>query len=316
MAIQFVFLSGYPREKNAFEIYPTNDQFIYDICFTINGGALGIADNNEIKVYATSSRNLLNEFKNGHRDRILSIDISMDSTLMVSGGKDSSIVVWDFITGAIIKTLNYHQGIITSVKISSDGRYIASGGSDKKIFLFDINADHLVYESSAHTRDLCAVTFSPDGKITAAAGGDRMISIYNSENGDLITSLTGHKNWVRDISFSQDATKLISCGDDGRVITWNLTDINNIYKSDEKKEAYNWLLSIDNMDDGKTYVTGGVNGIARIVGLYGAYKVRIGVPVTRLLFKPNSGSQAKIAIASGGKGVIMVDARLMDYHSK
>ena len=132
LIVQLFLSASYSREKDAFLTFPTDDAFIYGICFTANGGALGIADHNAIKVYETNSRNLLQEFKNGHKDRILAIDISRDSTLLVSGGKDSTIVLWDLITGKIKKTLKYHQGVITSVKISPIQNIYFQAGQIKK----------------------------------------------------------------------------------------------------------------------------------------------------------------------------------------
>lgn len=311
--VQLILSTSYSREKDVFFTFPTDDAFIYGICFTANGGALGIADQNAIKVYETNSRNLLQEFKNGHNDRILAIDISRDSTLLVSGGKDSTIVLWDLITGKIKKTLKYQQGVITTVKISPDAKYILSGGSDKKICLFDIEADHLVKEFNEHSKDITTVTFSPDGKLIAGSSGDKLITLYNTGNGILVATLAGHTNWVRDISFSRDGTKLISCGDDSRIITWDISDINKI-QSVQVKTGHCWLLSIDNTDDGRTYAVGNVNGKTKIVSTFGEYKARIGVPVTRVLFKPGYGLQVKILMASAGKGVMMANARDLEIN--
>jgi WD40 repeat protein len=316
LIVQFILSTAYSQAKDALVSFPTDDAFIYGICFTSHGEALGIADNKAIKVYATNTRSLLHEFKNGHRDRILSIDISRDSTLLVSGGKDSTIVLWDLITGIIKKTFRCHSGIVTSVKISPDGRYILSGGTDKKICLYDIAADHLVKEFDEHTNDVTRVAFSPDGKLIGGAGGDKIITIYNLKNGNLIATLAGHRSWVRDISFSQNGTKVISCGDDSRIITWDISDINNIHKLNQVKKGHCWLLSLDNIDDGRTYVIGDVNGNAQIVSSFGIYRARIGVPITRILFEPNNGILVKIAVASGGKGVLLADARNLKISQK
>ena len=139
------------------------------------------------------------------------------------------------------------------------------------------------------------------------------ITLYNTGNGILMATLAGHTNWVREISFSKDGTKLISCGDDSRIITWDISDINKIH-SVQVKTGHCWLLSIDNTDDGRTYAVGNVNGKTKIVSTFGVYKARIGVPVTRVLFKPDYGLQVKIVVASAGKGVMMTNARDLEIN--
>jgi len=310
-AFLFIVALGYSQKEKAFTIFKTDSKNIYDICFTNKGSALAIADNNNIKVYSTASKKLLSEFKNGHTGQILTIDISKDNNLLVSGGKDSKIVIWDFINKKILKSLTYQKGIITSVKISPDGKYLASGGTDNKVYLYDIEKNELIHEFADHLEDVTSVEFSPDGKLLATASGDKTIKIYEVKTYKLITSLKGHKNWVRGISFSGDGTKLISCGDDSRIITWNISDVHNIGIQDELKLYYIWILSVDFNQDNKTYVFGGIDGKLRIESPFGTDFGKIGSPINRIKFKPNENIYIITAIATRGKGVMYVDARNM-----
>jgi WD40 repeat protein len=174
---QLLISSAHARDKEGISVFKTDNKIIYDICFSRRGEVIGIADNNEIKVYKTKSMELIREFKQGHRGQVTSITISGDSTLMVSGGKDSTIVIWDFVSGTRLKSLHFQKGLVTSVVISPDGRYLASGGTDDKVFLYDIKNDTIAGEFSNHTDDITSVTFSPDGKLLAAAGGDGIITV-------------------------------------------------------------------------------------------------------------------------------------------
>jgi WD40 repeat protein len=311
LLLMFIISIVYSQEKNSLSGFETDNRIIYDICFTYHGEALGIADNNEIKVYNTKTKELLNEFKNAHRSQILAIDISKDSTLLVSGGKDSTIVIWDFVNNKIIKSLRFQKGIITSLDISPDGHYLVSGGTDNKIYLYDLETNEIIKEFNEHTDDITAVEFSPDGKLFTGAGADKLISIYSVENSKLLTSLPGHRSWVRALSFSQDGTKLITCGDDSRIITWNTSDPNKISMRNEVKVRNSWLLCIDNDQDNKTYAYGDFNGVVKVVGQFGRYRYRIGVPAGKILFKPYEGTNFKVAIATRGRGVLLIEGRNM-----
>lgn len=308
-----VLYTGYSQESYLPVVYKTDNENIYDICFTPKGGILAIADGNTIKAYSTNSQELVSEFKNGHKGQILTIDISKDSTLLVSGGKDSTIVIWDFINRKILKSLTYQKGIITSVKISPDQRYLASGGTDNLVYLYDLGKNEIVNKFEDHTDDITSVKFSPDGTILATASADHKINIYELKNSKLLTSLTGHKSWVREISFSGDSTKLISCGDDSRVITWDVTDINDICIVKNSKATSGWILSIAFNMDSKTYALGGINGKAIIKTQFGDFSTNIHAPINRIIFKPNEGPYLKIAIATRGNGVIFIESKNMKW---
>jgi WD40 repeat protein len=298
-------------KKSVYTSFETDSKIIFGICFTYKGGALGIADNNEIKVYSTEDKKLLNEFKNGHKKQILTIDISNDSTILVSGGRDSTIIIWDFITGKVIKSLSFQKGIVTSVDISSDGRYLISGGTDRKVYLYDIEKDELVNTFPNHSDDICSVKISPDGTMIASASGDGMINLFNIETLEHIASLQGHTNWVRDISFSKDCATLFSCGDDSKIIKWNISNRSRITIKNTTREGFGWLLSVDVHEDSQTFVSGGFDGKVRIATSFGGYSTRVRKPINKVIFKPHEGAYLKVAIATRGKGVVMIDARNM-----
>ncbi|MGV8096147.1 MAG: WD40 repeat domain-containing protein [Mangrovibacterium sp.] len=313
--IAFLFIVSLCHAQKRFSGYPTDHPIIYGLCFTSKGEVIAIADNNTIKVYSTNSRRLINEFKNGHKNQILAIDISKDNTFLVSGGKDSLITLWDFRQNKILRSLSYQKGIITSVQISPDCRYLVSGGTDHKVYLYDLSGERLIHEFNDHAGDITSVIFSPDGKLIASASEDKTVNIYDLQKCELITSLKKHRNWVRDIAFNGDGTKLISCGDDSRRIIWDVTDLHRIRIDENSKSGLDWIMSADFQEDNKTYVLGGMNGKILIHGKFAKYKIRIGKSINNILFIPNSGSSLKVAAATRGRGVVLIDARNMKFIS-
>ena len=142
-----------------------------------------------------------------------------------------------------------------------------------------------------------------------------MINIYDVETRKSLSHLKGNNSWVRDISFNKNDTNLISCGDDSKLIFWNISDIHNIQKYSTVRIGFDWILCIDFHSDNQTYVTGGIDGKARIMTQSSSYTANIGAPVTKVRFKPDEGNHLKIALASSGKGVIMLDASKMKFHA-
>jgi len=74
----------------------------------------------------------------GHTDSVRSVTFSLDGTLLVSGGGDMTVKLWDIQTGGVVKTFHGHTDSIISVSISANCTMIASASNDKTIHLWDI----------------------------------------------------------------------------------------------------------------------------------------------------------------------------------
>jgi WD40 repeat protein len=308
----FIFLSvttsGYGSQKNMPIYLKTGSKSIFDICFTDKGSALAVTDNKSVKLFSTQTGELLKEFTNGHRREILTIDISKDSSMLASGGKDSTVVIWNIKSSEILKSLSFHKAIVTSIQFSPDCRYLVSGDSDGRVMLYDVKLDRVIREFKDQKKDITVVKFSPDGKLIATAGGDRKIFIYEAANMELITVLSGHNDWIRDVSFSSDSKKLISCGDDSKVFQWHLGNMNVIKSTRLSNTLFNWITGVDYNIDNLSYSYCCFDGSVFIDTPFVKYKTRIKGPVNKVLFKPSEGSYLRVAVATMKSGVLIVDA--------
>lgn len=289
--------------------FPTESKTIFGMCFSPKGNVLAVGDDTRIKFFSTATMKLLGTLNDGHDKMIMTIDISRDSSLLVSGGKDSLIMITELSSGRVKQTLKYHQGIITTAKISPDSKFLLSGGTDKKVVLYDLVNHQIKIEYGGFAEDITSVAFGPDSDIFAIAGGDHRIHIYDTQSGKLIVSLSGHTNWVRGIAFSGDNEKLFSCGDDSRLITWNIANRNEIKLKESAKQGLNWLTCLDVNQDSKSCVVGSINGKFKIVTARSDINVRLKAPVTKILFVPDQGFVLMVAAATNGLGVVLIDAR-------
>ena len=71
---------------------------------------------------------------------ILSVAFSPDSALLVGGGQDQCVRVWQSSTGREIATLYGHEKLIQKVAVSPDGKTIASASFDGTVKLWDTPA--------------------------------------------------------------------------------------------------------------------------------------------------------------------------------
>jgi F-box and WD-40 domain protein CDC4 len=102
----------------------------------------------------------------------------MRDDILVTGGSDGSVRVWDLAKYQIVHRLAAHDNSVTSLQF--DDTRIVSGGSDGRVKVWDL-------KSGAHVRELCQpadavwrVVFE-EGKavIMANRGGKTVMEVWN-----------------------------------------------------------------------------------------------------------------------------------------
>ena len=284
---------------------------VYDFCFTKSGRTLVLPESNIISFYDLQSKTLLGRLNNGHSKPVLAIALSIDSSLLVSGGLDSTIVMWNVQSGKVSKKLDFHHGVITTLNLNGGGNLLASGSSDKTVVVYDVEGEKIIFKITDLPSDVTVVRFSPDGQILAVGSQDKTLRLYNAKSGQLIVSLEGHKSCVRDLCFSIDGTRLFSCGDDSKLLKWDIRNLNLIRKEEIGSYGSDWLLSVDVRDD--AYVVAGLDSKINVVTNFETYRGKIGVAINKILFIPNAGTFLKFAVATRGKGLFLMDLMQFGY---
>jgi WD40 repeat protein len=154
-----------------------------------------------------------------HDSGVRSVAFSADSRLLASaGGWDSTIKVWDVVSGQLQYTLK-HQGVIRSVTFSSNGQWLASGSSDKTVKVWNVTSKQLRY-TLKHENKIASVAFSPDNKWLASAGAD--IKLWNMVSGQLLHTFKPERSGgIISIAFSPDGKWLASAA--WSILTvWNM----------------------------------------------------------------------------------------------
>ena len=110
----------------------------------------------------------------GHSQCVRSFAFSPDGTLLVSGGNDKTIKLWDVQTGGIIRTFYGHTNPVCTVSISADCAKISSGSHNRAIFLWDVHTGEC-YHIIEHQELVGCVAFSPiDPQCFVSASGNKI----------------------------------------------------------------------------------------------------------------------------------------------
>lgn len=187
----------------------------------------------------------------GHTSNVLSLAITPDSKILVSGAQDG-IRLWDMVQKRPLATLVSYDNFIDTVAISPNGQILASGDNKGIIKLWDLSSGKLIRTVSAHSEVVSAVAFTPDGNTLVSSSRDRTIKLWHVNTGELLRTLQGN-NWVNAIAINPSGQIMASGGRDG-VKLWNLTTgdlIDTLYGHSD------WVSAIAFSPDGKILATGG-----------------------------------------------------------
>ena len=157
----------------------------------------------------------------GHTALVYCVEFSSDGTLLVSGGHDNTVKLWDMQTGGVVRTFYGHNDWVTCVSISVDCTKIASGSEDKAIYLWDIQSGKCYYTIEGH--DIAhQIRFSPTNP-------QYFISMFRDEETRSIERIwqwdtNGHQikppHDGSGIGFSPDGTQFVSFHK-AAVTVWN-----------------------------------------------------------------------------------------------
>ncbi|KAF2674428.1 F-box/WD repeat-containing protein pof1 [Microthyrium microscopicum] len=273
--------------------------------------------------------------------------------VLVSGGCDRDVRVWNMATGTSTHVLRGHTSTVRCLKMS-DATTAISGSRDTTLRIWDIqkgvckhvlvghgssvrcleiHGDLVVsgsYDTTAkiwsikdgkclrtlqgHFSQIYAIAF--DGKKIATGSLDTMVRIWDPTDGRCLAVLQGHTSLVGQLQMRGDI--LVTGGSDGGVRVWSLTE----YQAIHRLAAHDNSVTSLQFDDTRI-VSGGSDGRVKVWDLKtGAHVRDLCQPadaVWRVVFEPE---HCVVMASRGGKTVMEVwsfsppeDEILSDYRS-
>jgi WD40 repeat protein len=149
------------------------------------------------------------------------LDWSRDGGLMVTGGENSSVIVWDVPSGRQAAVLQGHTNTIGAIDLSADDTHIASGSDDGTVRIWDVASRRSLHVLDGGVEGRIASTrFFPDGRSLVAGADDGSIHVWDVATGRLVREAQVATQRVADVGVSPDGRWIVTGDWDGKVKVW------------------------------------------------------------------------------------------------
>ncbi|KAL0430297.1 UNVERIFIED_CONTAM: WD repeat-containing protein 48 [Sesamum radiatum] len=135
-----------------------------------------ISSSNNISGHANQCQGYVPIAAKGHKESVYALATNDQGTLLVSGGTEKVVRVWDPRTGSKTMKLRGHTDNIRALLLDSTGRYCLSGSSDSMIRLWDLAQQRCIHSYAVHTDSVWALASTPT--FSHVYSGGRDLSLY------------------------------------------------------------------------------------------------------------------------------------------
>jgi WD40 repeat protein len=226
------------------------------------------------------------------------VAFSPDGRMLVTGGYNGAVRLWDPATHRQLRLLATENGIpVNGVAFSPDRRTVAAGSTDGTVRLWNLGAGGAVRLLHVSHSPVFTVAFSPVGRLLAVGDGGGTVSLWDADTGGRIAALPAGGARVNSVAFSPDGRTLAAGGYDGRVRLWRLAPRRLL--RDLALPSATFVDSVAFSPDGRTLAAGDFGGTVWLwdaaTGLHRRSLTTSGAPVRSVAF-----SRVGHTLAAGG----------------
>ena len=145
-------------------------------------------------------------------------DVTSDNNTVTS--KDRIALLWDALSGQVIRRFEGHTAQVYDATFSPDGKQIVTASGDNTARIWDAATGKTMAVLSGHSDSVLSAAFSSQGDRIVTASVDETVRVWDAEK--TIAVLAGHSGPVRSAVFSPDGERILTASDDTTARIWRI----------------------------------------------------------------------------------------------
>lgn len=131
--------------------------------------------NSSNSLHSASNHGYVPTAAKGHKESVYALAMNDSGTILVSGGTEKVVRVWDPRSGLKTMKLRGHTDNVRALLLDSTGRYCLSGSSDSMIRLWDLGQQRCVHSYAVHTDSVWALASTTSFSHVYSGGRDQSL---------------------------------------------------------------------------------------------------------------------------------------------
>ncbi|KAL3132557.1 hypothetical protein ABBQ32_009096 [Trebouxia sp. C0010 RCD-2024] len=148
-----------------------------------------------------------------HTAGLTSLDISADSTVVITGSEDMTAKISNLHTGKVLGTFQGHTDSVEAVALSAALPVAATASIDGKVLIWD-NATLSVRGTCEHPEAVVALCCHPSQPLIFTGCLDGAVRCWDLRTGVCIQTRTGNTKGIQSVALSPDASMVLAGSDD------------------------------------------------------------------------------------------------------
>ncbi len=158
----------------------------------------------------------------GHQSWVTAVAFNPQQSILVSGGLDDTLRLWNWQTGELLHSFKGHARGVNDVIFDRRGQLLVSCGDDATIKVWHLSDGTLRHTLKGHLRDVTAIALGSSGNLLASASEDGTLKLWDLSQGSLLKTITGSAGMLKTVALADDDQRLISGGLDNTVRLWDV----------------------------------------------------------------------------------------------
>ncbi len=156
-----------------------------------------------------------------HERDVTSVAFSNNDSLIVTGSRDGTAIIWNAITGNSTRRLRGHKSYVISGAFSNNDSLIVTGSWDNTAIIWDAKTGDTIRTLRGHKSFVTSVAFSNNDSLIVTDSWDKTAIIWDAQTGDTIRTLRGHTSVVTSVAFSNNDSLIVTGSRDKTAKIWN-----------------------------------------------------------------------------------------------